>query len=177
MKKIKFLVIALLLLVSVASAQWTSKTYTYNQGISYGFTLTVDSLTTSYTSPFIDWTLIDGQTVYFNYALVQTAWGCSAGQDTLLVILQGKYPSGGIVNLDTLGAGSAGSEIVISYLTQNAGSLQYTIVPAKVVPSVRFYVAHKNSGGNKNMDASTLWVDIYAKTVDAIYNPTKMGWK
>lgn len=170
MKILKSLAVVLVLFVTVnAYSQWSYQTFNYGGGTAYGFKLTLDSTVTSYTSTDYDWTKIDGQTCYFNYSLVQAHFSYSAGNDTIQVILQGRTPWGAVLNLDTIGAGSAGSEIVVSGLTLSAGVSQYTIAPQYVVPMVRLYIARKNTGAFKNGAGAIFYGSIYSKVNDALY--------
>lgn len=174
MKKI-LVVIFLLMTVSVFG-QWTQKQFTYNAGVNYGFTSTLDSTQSNYTTPWQDWTLLDGQTTYFTYSLLQSHYGYIAGNDTIQVILQGSNGHGIVFNLDTLGAGSAGSEIIVSGITLSGNAGQVTISPVKYMPLVRLYVARKNTGGNVNGQSAIFYGSFYAKAIDTYIDKPKIQW-
>lgn len=176
MKKIIFLVIALVMSVSLYS-QWTQSDGHYNGAVAYGFKITIDSTIASYTSPYVDWTTISNQTLYFNFSLVQAHYNYEKRNDTLICILQGKDFWGGVLNIDTLGEGSAGSEKIISGTTIAECFAQSTISQVYYLPEVRLYIAHKNTGTMKNGDKGILYCDIYAKTINTLPNVVKLPWR
>lgn len=179
MKKIKLLVIALFLFVSMASAQWTYTNGYYNSSVAYGVKVTYDSLVTSYTSDWIDWTLINNQTVYANISFVQAYFDHGAGNDTVRCILQCKDLWGGIVNIDTIGTeGGAGSEKIISNTTLSAALYQDTVTMKYVYPMIRFYLYKLHTGGGTIGDNGVFYCDLYARITTPVYSGyTRIPWK
>lgn len=167
-----FLILAFIVFgISQANSQAVyTKTY-YDAGISHNVTVTLDSLVASYTSPKIDWTMFDGQTIYVTLSYVQSAYGCSDGNDTSIIILKGTDGLGTYVNVDTVSA------TLVSYTSQSESVTQVTLNPTTVMPEVQFIVAHKNTGTNKNLNDGVLYITMYSKAFDILPPKNSMQWK
>lgn len=177
MKFIK-LFIALALFVScftminspVQSQVVYTKTY-YDAGISHNVKVTLDSLVTSYTSPKIDWTIFDGQTIYVTLSYVQDGFDASDGSDTCIIVMKGTDGLGTYINVDTVSSG------LVSYETQSKLVTQVTLTPTAVMPVVQFVVAHKNTGTYVNHDNGVLYITMYSKAFDVVPPRNSMQWK
>lgn len=164
MKTVKLLLITVFLAAAFsASAQTVAfKENTVSGGYTYDLKITnIDSgaaTTTLLTSPFMNFSLIDGQTVYVTWKMLGSAANFA---DTLLFIIKGRYPSNVFLtqNVDTI--------IVTEDTLDVAGDVkvnQSTFAPNAVYPEYQVVVQEK---GNNNL-ISGVYMSFYAKVNDLI---------
>ncbi len=154
MKLIRTLFILLLFAIPlIATAQEDVVEQWYDNGIGwYAFFDDVDSTldVASYKSEWFDWSHVDGQTVYMTYRATSDA------NDTIKVIIQGRYNDSLTINLDT------------NACVCNVGVTQVALTPTAYMPMVRFYIYNQNTTGGLAADAKELYLFIYAKALDAV---------
>jgi hypothetical protein len=142
------------------SATWTKIETDGGEGYICHFT-DMDSL---YTPFYSDWSgklsNIDNGTIYMTYQY--TPGNTTVANDSIKLILQGKFDANTIVNVDTLSAVVEGT---------NGATVRYTTLTlASFSPLYRVMVEEITSGAatNGNWDDGVLYLGFYAKTPDAI---------
>jgi hypothetical protein len=117
----------------------------HDVGVSKTVSFTKDSTKATVTN-WIDFTSFENRYVYLTHTLTDTDYGRSAGNDTSRCIIQGKDANGNISNIDTVGTGSAGSEIIVS----SGVTAQYLITQNKHFPFIRLYYEAVRTYSAKN---------------------------
>lgn len=96
-----------------------------------------------------DWfpfTELQQKNLYYTHKFTNTSYGYSVNNDTIRCILQVKDNNNLIVDSDTIGTGSAGSEIMISSGT----ATQYSVTPKKFGVEARLVYENVVTGTHKN---------------------------
>ena len=117
----------------------------HDVGVSKTVSFTKDSTKATVTN-WMDFTSYENKYVYLSNTFLDSSYGRSAGNDTLRCIVQGKDDAGNILNIDTVGSGSSGAEIIVSAGTP----AQYLITPKNHLPLLRLYYEAVRTYGAKN---------------------------
>lgn len=151
--KVRTFIILLILAITplFAVAQEDVVESYYRSGIGwYAFFDDVDSTidVARYYSQFFDMSNIDGQTFYVTYRATSDA------NDTMHLIIQGKYNDSLIIDMDTLDC------------ICNIGVAQLTSSMTAFMPIVRFKIENQNTTGGLAADDKELRIFMYAKSLD-----------
>jgi hypothetical protein len=114
-------------------------------GYSLIFNFTKDSTGNTVTDWF-DFYSWSNKNVYFTHTFTDLDYGRSAGNDTTRCILQVQDVAGNILNSDTIGTGSEGSEKLISWGT----TYQYVVSPKAYGPKARLVFINLVTGTHVN---------------------------
>jgi len=166
------LIVALLLLLAIGTvnAQTTGWSY-HDGGISFHCTVTLDSASNkTYTTDYYDWTLIDGQSLYLTYSLVQANWDYAAGNDTVSIIILGKDMLGNVIKIDT--------QKIVSNTTQALASGQAALSLSGYAPRVAVYITPTVTGATtrRNGKNGLLKFTVYSSGFDVIPPRNKIYW-
>ena len=151
--KVRTLIILLLLAITplIAVSQTTVTESYYRSGIGwYALFDDVDSTidVARYYSKFFDMSNVDGQTFYITYRATSDV------NDTMHLIIQGKYNDSLIIDMDTLDC------------ICNIGVAQLTSSMTAFMPIVRFKIENQNTGGGLACDDKELYLFMYSKALD-----------
>lgn len=150
--------------MAIGDGKWV--TNFHDGGISIGtYFSTLDSLSTYYTE-YIDFSLFDGQTIYFTY----NYYSAGNTSDSLTIVPQGKQM---VANGQTISTDLMTTGIVAIAHSSGDSAVQTTMTLARFLPDVRFKIVPTSgtglpAGAQNNRAGGILKLSFYCKITDYV---------